>query len=325
MGGMVETTAQVQEVYERIKEFISLTPLEKSVTLSQKGDSSVFLKCENMQYTGSFKVRGALNKIVLMSKEDREKGIIAASTGNHGMATCYAAQKVGDTPVSIYVPKGASEAKLNSIRSMKGEVIQIESSNCIDGELAARKASVEQGKIFLSPYNDKEVMMGQATIAHEICEQLGTCPDVVFVSVGGGGLIAGVASYLKAVSSECKVIGCQPENSNVMMQSITAGKILDDVEEFPTLSDGTAGGIEENSITFPVIQKCVDEFVSVTEEEIANGMIWSIENEHMLIEGAAAVVIASYLKQLNLHKGKNVVLLLCGRNVSYSVVKKLLS
>lgn len=199
-----------------------------------------------MQYTGSFKVRGALNKIISMNKEEREKGIIAASTGNHGMATCYAALKVGNTPVTIFVPKGASEAKMESIRSMNGKIIQIESPNCIDGEIAARSTAEKENKIFLSPYNDEDVMIGQGTIAHESFSQmnnLGKKIDYFFVSVGGGGLIGGIASYMKDVHPDCKIIGCQPSNSNVMMQSISAGKILDNVEEFPTLSDGTAGGL----------------------------------------------------------------------------------
>ena len=204
-----------------------------------------FDQCENMQYTGSFKVRGALNKLLTMTSEERKKGVIAASSGNHGVATCYAASKLGDTHVTIYVPKGASEAKIGAMRAMKGEVVQIESTNCMDGELAARKSADEQGKTFLSPYNDRDVMMGQSTIALEIFKQLKAQyqqPDAVLVSVGGGGLIGGISSYVKSVLPSCEVIGCQPLNSNVMMQSVEAGKILDDVEEFSTLSDGTAGG-----------------------------------------------------------------------------------
>ena len=199
-----------------------------------------------MQYTGSFKVRGALNKIVSLPVSEREKGIIAASTGNHGMATCYAAQKLGPLPVTIYVPNNAKEVKLQAMQAMGGTVVKVDSNNCIDSEIAARKASVESKLEFISPYNDEIVVAGQGTIGYEIVSQLkqygGKKPDAIFVSVGGGGLIGGIAGFIKEVLPECQIIGCQPENSKVMLESIKAGCILQDVPEFPTLSDGTAGG-----------------------------------------------------------------------------------
>ena len=201
-------------------------------------------------------------------------------------------------------------------------MVIVESPNCVDAETQARAAAKETGQAFISPYNDIRVIMGQGTIGLEIYEQLeGQELDAIFVSVGGGGLISGVGLYLKSILPSCEIVGCQPLNSNVM-QSLQAGRILTDVEELPTLSDGTAGGIED-SITFGICQNVVDRFVTVSEGEIAAAMLWSLEKEKMTIEGAAAVVIAALQKDLERYQGKTVALLLCGRNVSETVLQSL--
>lgn len=312
---------EVAQVHQRIAPFICNTPLERSVFASQRGNANVYYKCEHFQYTGSFKVRGALNKILSLSPEVRSSGVIAASTGNHGMATCYAALQVDHCPVTIYVPSGASQAKIEVIKELDGNLVVVESSNCVDVEIAARRASETTNQTFLSPYNDRDVMLGQGTIAYEICEQLKakqSAPDAIFVSVGGGGLIGGIVSYIKQAYPSCQVIGCQPVNSNVMKQSVDAGKILFDVPEYDTLSDGTAGAIEEESITFDVCKNLVDRFVCVSEEEIEKGLMWALEKEHFVIEGAAAVTIAGYFQVCKDFENKNVVLVLCGRNITLS-------
>jgi threonine dehydratase len=175
---------------------------------------------------------------------------------------------------------------------------------------------------YIPPYNDPQVAGGQGTIGVELARQLGQI-DAVFVSLGGGGLISGIAGYLKSVHPNIQIIGCSPENSQVMIQSIKAGKILD-LPSLSTLSDGTAGGIEAGSITFALCRDLVDEYMTVTEDEIKKSLRLFMETHHMLIEGAAAVAIASYLKTCQQWIGKNVVIIICGGNISLETLKGLL-
>jgi threonine dehydratase len=175
---------------------------------------------------------------------------------------------------------------------------------------------------YLSPYNDPQVVGGQGTIAVELARQLERT-DAVLVSLGGGGLISGIAGYLKSVRPNVHVVGCSPENSQVMIQSIEAGKIMD-LPSLPTLSDGTAGGVEPGSITFDLCRNLVDEFVTVTEDEIAKSLREYMSIHHMMIEGSAAVAIAAFEKLRAGLTGKNVVIVLCGANISLETLKQIL-
>jgi threonine dehydratase len=176
---------------------------------------------------------------------------------------------------------------------------------------------------YVSPYNDPLVVGGQGTVGVELDRQLDRI-DAVFVSLGGGGLISGIAAHLRTVRPDVTVVGCSPENSQVMIQSVRAGKILD-LPSRPTLSDGTAGGVERGAITFDLCRELVDDFVTVTEEEIANHWREFTTTHHMMIEGAAAVAIASFMKLRDRFAGNNVVVVLCGANISPDTVKGLLS
>ena len=175
---------------------------------------------------------------------------------------------------------------------------------------------------YISPYNDLQVAAGQGTIGIELARQLDTF-DAVFVSLGGGGLISGIAGYLKSINPNVHIIGCSPENSQVMIQSVKAGKILD-LPSLPTLSDGTAGGLEPGAITFELCQALVDDYITVTEDEIKESLRLFMQTHHMMIEGAAAVAIASYLKMFERFKGKNVVIIICGANISLEILKGIL-
>ncbi len=297
---------------ERIAEHIERTELRRSEHLSQLLGAEIFCKLENLQTTGSFKLRGATNRLMTLTEQERARGHVAASSGNHGAAVACAMQKLGASGV-IFVPEQTSPVKIRKIESYGGTV-ELFGTDGLDTEQHAREYASANGMVYLSPYNDAQVVAGQASCGVEIAEQL---PDVdaVFVAVGGGGLIGGIGSVLKARNPSTLIYGCQPQASDVMAQSIAAGEILDLPSE-PTLSDGTAGGIEAGSITFAINQAVVDEFIVVDEEQIAAAMRLYMEAEQQVIEGAAGVAVAAMLKLKDKLPGKKVVVVICGGNVS---------
>jgi threonine dehydratase len=308
---------KIIEAEKRIRPYLRETPLEYSYALNKMTGCEVYLKLENIQITGSFKARGALNKI--LSLKNSNSKIVTASTGNHGLGVANALS-VTKKEGTIYLPKNASSAKVEAIK-MRGVTVEFYGDNCEETERYVRKLAETTNQIYVSPYNDEEVMAGQGSIGVELFLQL---PDLeaVFVSVGGGGLIAGIASYLKAVNPKIEVVACLPENAPVMYECIKAGKIID-VPEKPTLSDATAGGIETDSITFAICQECVDTYITVTEEEILAAMKLVIKHHHLIIEGSAGVAVASLMKEKNRYKGKKAALIICGGNVSEAVLKSM--
>ncbi len=312
---------KIDEAARRISPYARLTYCEHSNYYSSKSGADVYLKLENLQQTGSFKARGALNKILSLDKSSFEKGIVTASTGNHGAATAFAASKVGATAI-VFVSTKASKSKVDAIRRLGAEVRE-HGDDPIEAENFARRYANENGLTYISPYNDPEIVAGQGTIAAELVNQLDKI-DAVFVALGGGGLISGVGGYFKTVSPATKIIGCSPENSKVMIESIKLGSLHGDLPSLPTLSDGTAGGIEDGSITFDLCRKYLDEYVTVTEEEIALSMREFMDTHHMQIEGAAAVAIASFLKKAEEYAGKTVVIVICGANIGVDTLGKVL-
>ncbi|MGB3715993.1 MAG: threonine/serine dehydratase, partial [Candidatus Promineifilaceae bacterium] len=305
-------TQMVTEALGRIQSHIRRTILDPSTYYSQRTGTDVYFKCENLQHTGSFKARGALNKILSLSEKERSRGIVTASTGNHGSACAFAMQKVGASGI-VFVPETAIETKLAAIRR-QGAEIRTFGTDSMETEKHARVFAAAQGMTYVPPYNDPFIVAGQGTIAVELLQQLPAL-DAVFISVGGGGLIGGISSYLKSVRPGIQVFGCSPENSQVMAQSVQAGKLLD-LPSLPTLSDGTAGGVEPGSITFPLCRDFVDQYISVTEEEIAGSLRDFMSAQHMLIEGSAAVSIAALLRVADQLRGSHVVIVLCGANIS---------
>ena len=305
----------------QIQPYIRKTPFINSKGFSELFSADVWFKLESLQITGSFKARGAVNKLLSLTEKEKNAGVVSASTGNHGAAVAYAAGKLG-IDCTIYVPEGASEAKIENMKQF-GATIKIHGNDCIEAEGRARKSSEINGKPYVSPYNDPFVMAGQGTIGLEIesqCDQL----DVVIISVGGGGLIGGTATYLKSIWPNLDVIACSPENSAVMIHSLKEGKVLD-LESKPTLSDGTAGGVEFDSITFPVCQKVIDETVLVSEYEIKSAMINYMENEHQLLEGAAGTAVAALIKKKNDLKDQRIGVVICGGNISLETVRDIIN
>lgn len=298
-----------------------MTPLDRSPSFSARSGANVNFKLENLQHTGSFKLRGASNCMMSLAPEQRRNGCVAASSGNHGAAVAYAMQNLGVTGV-IFVPEQTSPTKIAAIRSYGGDV-RLFGTDGLDTELHAREYAEAHDMYYLSPYNDEHVVAGQGSLGVEILEQL---PDVdaVFIAVGGGGLIGGTGSYLKQHKPDIRIVGCQPLNSPVLARSIEAGHILDMPSE-ATLSDGTAGGVEVGAITFELCREVVDDWVLVSEAEIAEAMRSYMDAEHQLIEGAAGVAIAGFEQVSAEFAGKNVVILICGANISRQSLQKVIS
>ena len=318
-----EILSEVLAAEGRIRSHVRETPLELSPYLSAEAEAEVYLKLESQQITGSFKLRGAMNKCLSLSKGDRSRPVVTASSGNHAVAVAYTLKEVGGTGI-IYLPSTVSRAKVEALEPYGpyGVELRFVGSDSVEGELEAKRVSREEGLLYISPYSDPQVIGGQGTIAVEIERQIERF-DAVFVPVGGGGLISGIAGYFKARSPSVRIVGCQPQASRVMYESLAAGRILDIPSE-PTLADGTAGGIDPDAITFPVCQRDVDEMVLVDEEEIAQAMRLAIEKHCMLIEGAAALSIASFRKTRSAYRGQTVVLVVSGKKVSLEILKTLL-
>lgn len=303
--------AEVLRARARLRPHLAPTPLFCSRPLSRDTGAEVYLKHENLQPTGSFKVRGALNFLLALAERGRPRAVVTASTGNHGAAVAWVAERLS-LPCTVYVPRGAEPEKLANIEAWGAEVRTV-GEDCLEAERAARRAAAGAGLFYIPPYNDLLVIGGQGTVALELYEGLPEV-DVVYVPLGGGGLLSGVAAYLKAVRPEVRVVGCSPENSPVMIRSIEAGRILE-MASLPTLSDGTAGGIEPGAVTFELCRELVDEFVTVTEEEIAAALRLFIKGHHQLIEGAAAVAVAALLKDRKGLAGKKTAVILSGANI----------
>lgn len=303
---------QIRAADVGIRPQVAETPLDFSPGLTARAGCEVLLKCEHLQPTGSFKVRGAANKIRLLSPEARRAGVLTASTGNHGQGVARAGALAG-VAATVYVGAGTAAQKIAAIRSLGAEVV------CLDGppiaaELEARRQAQLQRKTYISPYNDLDVVAGQGTIGAELARQAPEL-DAVFVCVGGGGLISGIGTALKALSPRTRIIGVWPENSPCMLAALEAGAIVD-TPELPTLSDATAGAVEAGAVTFPICREVIDARVTVTEAEIAAAMKAVAQTDRWIVEGSAGVAIAGLLKSAEAYRGKKVAAVLCGRNIA---------
>jgi len=308
---LAELFRDIQHAHEAMRPSVAVTPLSHSPRLSELSGCELYLKCEHLQHTGSFKFRGATNKIRSLSPKQRDQGVITASSGNHGQGVALAGRNAG-VSVTVYAAASASTLKLDAIRALGAEVITLD-ADPLSVELEASSQAARLGKLFISPYNDAEVIAGQGTIGMEIHEQSPNL-DAVFVAVGGGGMISGIGTALKRLSPNTEIIGCWPVNAPAMERSMAAGEIIE-VEEFETLSDGTAGGVEPGSITFPLCQRLIHRAVLVSEQDIRNAIVAVARYERWMIEGAAGVALAGALKLAGDYQGKRVAVVLCGRNI----------
>ena len=317
---MIDIKHDVLLAEKRIRPYIRKTPLDLSFPLSKLTNTQVYLKCENLQYTGAFKVRGAFNTLLSLNASQRQQGVVTASSGNHGTAVAYGLHQL-NIPGLVFVPENSSSTKIDNIRNYNVP-LEFYSRELLHTEMHAIDYAKQHNMTYVSPYNNHQVIAGQGTIALEITQQLKQV-DAIFVVIGGGGLISGIAGYIKAVSPQTKVIGCLPENSPVMAKSVEAGQIID-METLPTLSDATAGGIEPHTITFDLCKELVDDYILVSEQDIKNAIITLIKTHHLLVEGASGVALAAYLKTAKQYQGMHVVVVLSGANISTETLKTVL-
>ena len=311
----------VLEAAERCRDHLSPTPLEYSMYLSKQIDGEVWLKLDSMQRTSSFKFRGALNKILSLTEEELEQGVITASTGNYALAISEAV-RIRNHRATIYVAEDLDASRLELLKA-HGLDLVIFGEGAWDSEKEARRVAEEEGKIYVSPYNDPIVVGGQGTCGYEISKQLPDL-DAAFFACGGGGLLGGSAGWLKSHNPEVEAFGVSPANSPVIHESMRTGKIVE-METFPTLADTCAGGLDLDSITLDICQRYAEEVMLLTETEIEASIRLLFEQHRLVVEGSAALGVGGLLKRKDRLKGKKVVAVVCGRNIDLEVFKRIIA
>ncbi len=301
-----------------INKYIHKTPIVSSSSLNKIYNSNIFFKLELFQKTGSFKTRGAINKLLKLSDLERDKGVITISAGNHAQAISWACSQF-NIRSKIVMPFDASPSKVEATKSYGGEVI-LTKNNMMDECNDIKK---REGLTFIHPFDDIDIILGQGTIGVEIIEKLNNI-DYAFISIGGGGLISGIACVLKSINPKIKIIGVEPINSNVMTKSISSNKPETfDTNINKTLADGLAAPFAGN-LTFEFVKKYVDEIINVSENEMIESMRVIIERLKVIPEAAASACFVPILKnKLNIKKNTNSIIVLCGGNIDLDKLKKL--
>jgi threonine dehydratase len=301
----------------RIARYVRHTPLVELDPAQPEtgGRPARMLKLETLQRTGSFKIRGAASAVTAGT---RPVEIVAASTGNHGLAVAALARSLG-VRCRIFVPATAAPAKFARLRKTGVELVE-KDGDPLRAELAARSFAESSGALLVAPYNDPQVILGAATVGLELLEDLPEPPDALFVAVGGGGLISGVALAVRTRWPRCTIVGCLPEASPAMRDAVAAGRVIDS-PVLPTLADATAGNIEEGSITVAICAALVDRFELISEAEIAAAMRTALLEHHLVIEGAAAVALAASLRSSDFERH---VVVLSGASVGEETLRAIL-
>lgn len=302
------TLDKFEEASEKVKEVVLPTNLIYSEYFSEQTGNKVYFKPENMQYTGAYKVRGAYYKINTLSEEEREKGLVTASAGNHAQGVAYAAKLYG-VPATVVMPTTTPLIKVNRTKGYGAKVV-LHGSVYDEACQYALELAKKEGATFVHPFNDEVVATGQGTIAMEIFKELPTV-DIILVPIGGGGLAAGVSTLAKLLNPNIKVIGVEPAGASCMKASLDAGKVVT-LPNVDTIADGTAVKTP-GDIVFPYIQKNIDEIIAVDDHELIVNFLDMMENHKMLVENSGLLTVAA-LKHLDC-KGKKIVSILSGGNM----------
>ena len=311
--------SDIWEAQIRISGYVHETPLISSESISSIAGGSVFFKCENLQKTGSFKVRGAFNRMLSLTEEQKAKGVCCYSSGNHAQAVCYAAKALG-IDAYVYMPETATPSKVAACRAYGGHITQYGKTGA-DVYPIAKAFAEEHGAVYIDPVEDPYIMAGQGTAGLEIMEALPDA-DTVYVQIGGGGLMSGVATAVKSLSPSVRVIGVEPENMNCMSASLSAGRITK-IERKYSIADGLAGDAP-GPLAFEKVRQYVDEVITVTDEEIARATLLLMERTKLLAEPSGACAFAGLLSG-RAPKGKKNVCMISGGNVNNAVLAGLLS
>ena len=310
---------QIRKAELRIRDFIYFSPCQLSAALSEVTGQQVFLKLDNLQRTGAFKERGALNRIMLLSEEEKRRGVIAASAGNHAQAVAYHATRRG-VLARIVMPLMTPLVKISATRGFGAEVI-LHGANYDEACAEALRICDLEGMTFLHPFDDPAVINGQGTIGLELLEQVQGLEAVV-VPIGGGGLISGVACALKESNPAIRVVGVETERLPSMLRAIEHGGPVTLPAE-ATIADGIAVR-RAGDLTMPLVRRFVDEIVTVDEEEIANAIMVLLEREKTLAEGAGAVALAALLQKKTSLNGQRTAVLVCGGNIDVSLLARII-
>ncbi|HYA78168.1 MAG TPA: threonine/serine dehydratase [Verrucomicrobiae bacterium] len=303
----------ILQAQKNIASYAKVTPLIPSKFASELINGNVSLKLENQQITHSFKVRGVINKLLNLSAEEKAKGVVTASAGNHGQAVAYGAEKLG-FHAKIVVPTHTPKVKMDGIRQFSAELV-LWGETYYEAEKKAKQLAAEEGRLYISPYDDERIVAGHGTVGLEILSEMPNV-DVVIVPVGGGGLIGGVAVAVKTQKSTAKVIGVQSTASPVMYESLKAGKIVPPHRhERYTIAEGLVGAVEKGSITFDIAKKYVDEVLLAREESIRQAVYLLWKNEKQVVEGSGAAGVALLLENKDSFTGKIVVVVISGGNI----------
>jgi len=305
----------------RIGPFIRRTPLIDSRWLSDASDSRVWVKVESLQVANSFKSRGAFNAVLALIERRASSRLVSASAGNHGRALAVAAERFS-LPLTVFTPADAPRTKLDAIRRHRA-TLRAEGRDYDDAERMAKSFAEETGAMFVSPYNDVDVIQGAATIALEMFEDRPDL-DTIVVPIGGGGLIGGIAAATRALKPSCRVIGVEAAASCAFHTSVKAGHLVEIVPA-PTLADGLAGNPDPGTITFPMIQNFVDDIVTVDEDAIRKAIAGLVTSEHLIAEGAGAVAIAAVLAGRIAVARRSLGLVLSGGNIDATTLRRVLT
>jgi threonine dehydratase len=304
----------------RVEAVARRTPLERSNTFSRMTGAEVHLKLENFQRTGAFKIRGATNRIALLSPEERAAGVVTASAGNHAQGVALAASRA-DVDSTVVMPEYAPVSKVNATRRYGGRVV-LHGVDYSEAQAKAHEIEAEEGRTYVHAFDDPAVMAGQGTLGLEILDQ---CPEVdtVVVGIGGGGLISGIATAVKARSPETRVVGVQAAGASSLADSLDKGEIVE-LDAVDTIADGIATR-RVGDLTFDVIRERVDEVVTVDDEAIAMAVTHLLERSKTLVEGAGAVPLAAVLAEaFDYDDGEVIVPALCGGNIDLNVLTTVL-
>ena len=317
----VDLAQLVKEAHERTKDYLTPTPLEYSSYLSKQIDGEVWLKLDLVQRTASFKYRGALNKILSLTEDELDRGVVSASTGNYALAVAEAMRQRGRR-ATIYVAQDMDESRLGILRDHGLDVV-VHGDGAWDAELEARRVGDEEGKVYVSPYNDPIVVGGQGTCGYELSQQL---PDIdaALFACGAGGLLTGSSAWLKSHNPDVETYGVSPSNSPVMYESVRQNKMIS-MDTTPTLADTCAGNVDLDSITLAYCQRYVNEMLLASEDEIEAAVRLLFEQHRLIAEGSGTLGICGLLQRKNLLRGKRVVAVICGRNIDLDVFKRIIS
>jgi threonine dehydratase len=319
MPNLDVTLHDIYRARQRIAAVATRTPVIHSPLLTERVGASVYLKAESLQKTGSFKIRGATNKMLGLTVEEKARGVITVSSGNHGRAVAYVAHQLGIAAV-ICMSTRVPGNKLDAIKRLGAEVV-VHGDSYEDAEIHALQLQEERGLTMIDPFDDPLVIAGQGTVGLELLEDLPEI-DTAIVPLSGGGLIAGIALACKSASPSIRVIGVTMDRAPVMVHSLRAGTPIQ-MEEEDTIADALVGNIGvSNKYTFRMVQKYVDDTILVSDEEIAAAMAFALEQHHLVVEGGGAVGIAALLHQRATGLGHNIAVVVSGSNVSLPLLLK---